>query len=42
MKPGDRWLVYIPSGLGYGPRSAGRDIPPNSDLVFEIEMVAVH
>jgi FKBP-type peptidyl-prolyl cis-trans isomerase len=42
MKPGDRWLVYIPSSLGYGPRGAGRDIPPNSDLVFEIEMVAVH
>lgn len=42
MKPGDRWLVYIPSALGYGARGAGRDIPPNSDLVFEIEMVGVH
>jgi len=41
MKPGDRWLVFIPSDLGYGPRGAGRDIPPNSDLVFEIEMVSV-
>jgi FKBP-type peptidyl-prolyl cis-trans isomerase len=43
MKPGDRWLVYIPSALGYGatPRPGG-PIPPNADLVFEIEMVKVH
>jgi FKBP-type peptidyl-prolyl cis-trans isomerase len=41
MKPGDRWLVYIPSELGYGARGAGGAIPPNADLVFEIEMVAV-
>ncbi len=43
MKPGDRWLVFIPSALGYGatPRPGG-PIPPNADLVFEIEMVAVH
>lgn len=38
MKPGDSWLVYIPSALGYGARGAGGDVPPNSDLVFEIEM----
>ena len=38
MKPGDSWLVFIPSKLGYGEEGAGPDIPPNSDLVFEIEM----
>jgi FKBP-type peptidyl-prolyl cis-trans isomerase len=42
MKPGDRWLVYIPADLAYGAQSPSPDIPPNSDLVFEIEMVAVH
>jgi peptidylprolyl isomerase len=43
MKPGDRWLVFIPSDLGYGRRGTpGGPIPPNADLVFEIEMVAVH
>jgi len=42
MKPGDRWLVFIPSNLGYGPAGRAPRIPPNSDLVFEIEMVAVH
>jgi FKBP-type peptidyl-prolyl cis-trans isomerase len=39
MKPGDRWLVFIPSALGYGPAGRPPRIPPNADLVFEIEMV---
>lgn len=38
MRPGDSWLVFIPSKLGYGEKGAGPDIPPNTDLVFEIEM----
>jgi FKBP-type peptidyl-prolyl cis-trans isomerase len=42
MRPGDRWLVYIPAALGYGAQSRGPDLPANSDLVFEIDMVAVH
>lgn len=41
MRPGDRWLVYIPAELGYGARGAGGVIPPDAALVFEIEMVAV-
>jgi FKBP-type peptidyl-prolyl cis-trans isomerase len=41
MRPGDAWLVYIPAALGYGPMGAGADIPPNADLVFEIEMKAI-
>lgn len=42
MRPGDRWLVYIPANLGYGAQSPSPDLPANSDLVFEIDMVAVH
>ncbi len=43
MKPGDHWLVYIPSALGYGEMGTpGGPIPPNANLVFEIEMVKVH
>jgi peptidylprolyl isomerase len=38
MRPGDSWLVFIPAAMGYGERGAGDGIPPNSDLVFEIEM----
>lgn len=42
MKPGDRWLMYIPSDLGYGEKGTpGGPIPPNADLMFEVEMVAV-
>lgn len=38
MNSGDRALIFIPSKLGYGERGAGGIIPPNTDLVFEIEM----
>ena len=41
MKPGDRWLVHIPSGLGYGERGYPGTIPPNADLNFEVELVDV-
>lgn len=41
MKPGDRWLVHIPSELGYGERGYPGAIPPNSDLNFEVELIDV-
>ena len=42
MKPGDRWIMFIPSDLGYGARGTpGGPIPPNADLMFEVEMVDV-
>lgn len=40
MHVGDRWIVYIPSELGYGSRNAG-EIPGNSTLIFEIKLIAV-
>lgn len=39
MNYGDKLLIYIPSKLGYGERGAGNVIPPNSNIVFEIEML---
>lgn len=36
---GGKGTIYIPSPLGYGPRGAGSDIPPNSILIFDIEVV---
>lgn len=39
MKIGDKGLFYIPSHLGYGAAGSGGVIPPNADLVFEIELV---
>lgn len=41
MKPGDRWLVHIPSAIGYGERGYPGAIPPNADLDFEVELVDV-
>lgn len=41
MKPGDKWLLYIPSPLAYGSRAVGGKIPPNSDLIFQVELLQV-
>jgi len=40
MKPGDRWIGYLPYRLAYGEGGKG-PIPPASDLVFEVELVSV-
>lgn len=40
MRPGDRWMVYLPADIAYG--ASGRPgIPPNSDLIFEVQLVDV-
>lgn len=42
MKPGDRWLMYIPSDIAYGETGTpGGPIPPNAPLIFEVEMLDV-
>ena len=40
MKPGDEFLLYVPSKLGYGDADSG-PIPPGSTLVFRIELLGV-
>lgn len=40
MKAGGKRTVLLPSSLAYGERGAGGGIiPPDSDLVFDIELV---
>lgn len=41
MKVGGTRVLTIPSSMGYGARGAGADIPPNSGLVFEVELLGV-
>lgn len=40
MSIGDRWKLYIPPELGYGPGGAG-EIPPNAVLIFEVELIGI-
>ena len=41
MKVGEKVRLYIPAELGYGARGAGAVIPPNADLIFDVELLAV-
>lgn len=39
MRLGDKAILFVPFHLGYGAQGAGKVIPPDTDLVFELELV---
>ena len=39
MSFGDKAVVFIPSNLGYGAQGMGGVIPPDANLIFELEML---
>jgi len=41
MKKGGRRLLRVPPALGYSPQELGRDIPPGSTLLFELELLEI-
>lgn len=41
MKVGDKYRFEIPANLAYGPNSPTPAIPPNSTLVFEVELLGI-
>jgi len=38
---GDKAIIFIPAHLGYGPQGARDVIPPNANLIFEIELFEI-
>jgi FKBP-type peptidyl-prolyl cis-trans isomerase len=41
LKEGEKARLVIPPYLGYGKRGAGRVIPPNAVLIFDVELVKI-
>jgi FKBP-type peptidyl-prolyl cis-trans isomerase len=41
MGVGDTYTLYIPSALGYGVEGAADVIPPNSPLIFKVELLEI-
>lgn len=41
MKEGDKWEIFLPSEFAYGRQGAGKDIEPDSTLIFIVELIKI-
>ena len=41
MKVGSKWQIFVPPELAYGRGGQGSSIPPNSVLIFEIDLISI-
>jgi FKBP-type peptidyl-prolyl cis-trans isomerase len=41
MNVGDKWRLFLPPNLAYGEQSPTPAIPPNSALIFEVELLEI-
>lgn len=41
MLIGEKRTLFVPSAMGYGARGAGGVIPPNADLIFDVELLGI-
>ena len=41
MQEGDKWRLFIPPELAYGKQGSGGKIPPDSTLIFDVELLEV-
>jgi FKBP-type peptidyl-prolyl cis-trans isomerase FklB len=41
MKEGEKWRLFLPPELAYGEKGRGEEVPPQSTLIYDLELVEV-